>query len=79
MLSVKDFFDIDKVNKKEATDFRPVYAVVEALDAAGRPLLRFHGETNVSQKVYPRLSSYAEPRIGDRVVLIGGIIYGSRF
>ena len=75
MISVNDFFDI---NKKETRDLIPVYAVVEALNTAGDPLLRFHGETNVSQKVYPRLSSYAEPKIGDRVVLIDGIIYGSR-
>ena len=64
--------------KRSESRIRVEYARVEAFTDRGEPLLVFHGEQSVSQKVYPRLRSYDDARIGDRVILINGIIQGAR-
>lgn len=61
-----------------STAVKVEYARVVAFADNGKPLLVFQGETTASQKTYPRLRSYNDPRIGDRVQLIDGIIQGAR-
>lgn len=36
----------------------------------GAPLVRFDGETSVSQKIYKWLASYSSPAVNDRVLMI---------
>jgi len=52
------------------------YAEVGALADNGEPLLRFLGEQSVGQKIYPRLDSYNDISLGDRVMVLSGIILG---
>jgi hypothetical protein len=52
------------------------YPRVAALSENGSPLLQFPGEGSVSPKIYPKMRSY-DPKIGDRVLLLNGIIIGS--
>jgi len=52
-------------------------ATVAAFNNDGYPLLRFLGESVVSPKVYPKMRHYSDPRLGDRVLLIGNIIMGT--
>jgi len=54
------------------------YARVAGFADNGEPLLVFQGESVTSQKIYPRLRSYNDARLGDRVILINGIIQGAR-
>ena len=52
-------------------------ATVEAFADNGEPLLRFEGEDTVSQKIYVRMRHYGDPRPGDRVLVVDGIIIGT--
>lgn len=44
-------------------------ATVDPAYASGRPRVTFDGETTLSGKAYPRLSSYV-PVAGDRVLMV---------
>ncbi|AXM88454.1 hypothetical protein B379_04160 [Anoxybacillus ayderensis G10] len=51
------------------------FARVDPNYTSGRPRLIFDGETAVSGKAYPYLSSYT-PKANDRVMLVKGVIVG---
>ena len=53
------------------------YPEVIRLDDDGEPVLRFPPESSASLKRYRRLRSYDDPRVGDRVQIIDGIIQGA--
>jgi len=53
------------------------FARVERITDNGDILLLFPGETIASQKVYPRMRHYNDARVGDRVMLIDGVIMGT--
>ena len=71
MVSKNDYFKSDK-----GQEMRPEYAQVGAIADNGEPLLRFSGEQMVGHKIYPRLASYSDISIGDRVMVLNGIILG---
>lgn len=51
------------------------FAKVDPNYTSGRPSLIFDGETNVTIKVYPYISSYV-PSPNDKVMLVKGVIVG---
>lgn len=54
---------------------RVEHASVIELTPNGKPIIQFLGDKLPSQKIYPHYSSYS-PQIGDRVLLLNGIIQG---
>lgn len=60
-------------NKKQEKLIR--FAKVDPNYISGRPSLIFDGETVVTIKKYPYLSSYL-PQPNDRVQVIGGVVQG---
>ena len=50
-------------------------ARVVRINENGEPIIIFMGESMASGKTYPHLTSYI-PQIGDRVMLIDGLIIG---
>jgi hypothetical protein len=51
------------------------FARVDPNYTSGRPRLIFDGETEVSGKAYPYLSSYT-PQPNDRVMVVKGVVVG---
>jgi hypothetical protein len=51
------------------------FARVDPNYISGRPRLIFDGESTVSGKAYPYLSSYT-PAANDRVMLVKGVVVG---
>jgi hypothetical protein len=70
MITPEQFLRITK-NEKAASAF--LLGTVDAAYVSGRPKIIFDGETVVSGKAYPYLTSYA-PAASDRVLLarVGG-------
>ena len=64
-------------NEKEsaATSIVIEYATVIQLTHQLQPIIQFIGERRPSMKTYPAMKHY-NPAIGDRVMLINGIITG---
>jgi hypothetical protein len=60
-------------NSKIEKDIR--FAKVDPGYSSGRPLLIFDGESVISGKSYPYLSSYT-PAANDRVMILKGVIVG---
>lgn len=69
MIRLTDFVDIFG-NEKTKKLIR--YGVIT--NAAGKRV-KLDGESSASIKRYPHLSSYT-PVVGDKVVIISGVIYG---
>ena len=73
MVTKNEFFgDVHGAKNTTKVD----YAQVGALADNGEPLLRFVGEQAVGRKIYPRLASYNDADVGDRVIVLNGIILG---
>lgn len=68
-----EFFISNFMNKKMEKIVQ--FARVDPDYTSGRPRLIFDGETAVSGKAYPYLSSYT-PQANDRVMLVKGVIIG---
>lgn len=68
-----DFFIENFKNPKQEKIIQ--FARVDPNYSGGRPRLIFDGETAVSGKAYPYLSSYT-PQANDRVMLVKGVIIG---
>lgn len=51
------------------------FAMVDPNYTSGRPRLIFDGESEVSGKAYPYLSSYT-PQPNDRVMVVKGVVIG---
>lgn len=68
-----DFFISAFMNKKKEKIIQ--FARVDPNYTTGRPRLFFDGESAVSGKAYPYLSSYT-PQANDRVMLVKGVIVG---
>ncbi|MGG3737527.1 hypothetical protein [Aeribacillus pallidus] len=68
-----EFFISNFMNKKKEKLIQ--FARVDPDYTSGRPRLIFDGETSVSGKAYPYLSSYT-PQPNDRVMLVKGVIVG---
>ena len=68
MISTNDFIDLTQPDPDERASQAMKYGVVTAV-SAGRPEIRFDGETTPSQKRYMKLASYA-PAVSDRVALM---------
>lgn len=66
-ITPSEFIDLVKDVNKPESKFR--FATVDPNYLSGRPQLIFDGETIMSQKKYPYLSSYI-PAANDRVFLI---------
>jgi len=76
MLPTKnDFYNGSKPQSQG--EIQVEYAEVAAFSATGEPLLRKTGETTTSPKIRPKIKSYDNPSIGDRVLLINDIIIGT--
>jgi len=73
--SKEEFFEI---LEQPAKNIKIEYARVVSFADNGEPLLVFQGEQTASQKIYPRIRSYNDARIGDRVQILDGIIQGAR-
>jgi hypothetical protein len=77
MISPADFFDTIAQVRTPALAFDVRLAMVQT--AAGRPTLKFDGETLATTLAYPYLASYT-PTIGDRVLVImlngSGVVLG---
>jgi hypothetical protein len=74
MIPTKSEFYKEEIPNHE---IRVEYAKVVALSENREPLLQFIGETMASPKIYPRMTHYNNPRVGDRVMLINDIIIGT--
>jgi hypothetical protein len=68
-----DFFISAFMNPKQEKIIQ--FARVDPNYTSGRPRLIFDGETEVSGKAYPYLSSYT-PQANDRVMLVSGVVIG---
>ena len=60
---------------KETPEKIVQFAKVDSAYTSGRPFLIFDGESTVSGKAYPYLSSYT-PAPNERVMLVKGVIVG---
>ena len=79
MIVDKETYWQDRAEKKTRQENDVEIAKVErawvvGLDA-GRPILRFVGETTISRAKFPALRSYS-PVDGEMVVLLNGVIIG---
>jgi hypothetical protein len=68
-----EFFLSNFMNKKKEKIIQ--FARVDPNYISGRPCLIFDGESTVSGKAYPYLSSYT-PAANDRVMLVKGVVVG---
>jgi hypothetical protein len=76
MISPDDFQKYMKASIQSAAGGTGVsFATVIAIDADGSAVIQFAGDEGRAQKKYPALRSYS-PVIGDRVMLILGVIIG---
>lgn len=68
-----DFFISAFMNPKQEKIVQ--FARVDPNYTSGRPRLIFDGESEVSGKAYPYLSSYT-PAANDRVMVVKGVVIG---
>lgn len=68
-----DFFISAFMNPKQEKIIQ--FARVDPNYTSGRPRLIFDGESEVSGKAYPYLSSYT-PQPNDRVMVVKGVVVG---
>ena len=74
MVDINEYWEHDTQLRKQNGVKRELARVVRLTDK-GEPIIIFMGETMASGKIYPCFVSYT-PQIGDRVMLIDGVIIG---
>lgn len=71
MISAEKFVELfGKEQKEKLVKFAAVASVED------KPTLLFDGETVPSVKKYPCLTSYS-PQVGDRVIVLNGVVLGA--
>jgi len=65
-----------QMQKKETKTIDLKYAKIISFNEQNKPMLKFAGETAVSEMVYPRVKG-TSLAIGDLVQLIDGVIQGA--
>ena len=70
-----EYWLAEREEERYANRIKIEYATVIELTLQGEPITQFPRETLPSKKTYRRIRSYA-PQIGDRVLLINGVIIG---
>jgi len=71
----REFWGVLRRKTKQKRQPRIESATVVALTLQGKPIIAFMGTILPSKKTYPHMKHYT-PAVGDRVLLIDGIIIG---